>query len=169
MKYITTVNGHEYEVDLLEDGRILLDGREYDVDLQEVDSHRVFTLLVDGRSYEATLAKENDHIDVIIQGVRYQTEVVDEHAMLLRQVAGESEGLTGDYKLDAPMPGLVVKVPVEVGQQVEVGAVLVILESMKMQNELRAPQAGVVKAVNVQAGDNVEKREVMVVLGPVEA
>jgi biotin carboxyl carrier protein len=168
MKYITTVDGQEYTLELLEDGRILVDGREYEVDLQEVDGQQVFTVLVDGRSFEAALVNENGFLNVLIQGVRYQTEVVDEHAMLLRKVAGDSGGLTSDFKLEAPMPGLVVKVPVEIGQAVEEGGVLVILESMKMQNELRTPKAGVVSAVNVQEGDNVEKREVMVVVGPAE-
>ncbi|HKJ26963.1 MAG TPA: biotin/lipoyl-containing protein [Anaerolineales bacterium] len=165
MKYITTVDGQEYEVELLEDGRIRVGEQEYQVDLREVDDDRVFTVLVDGRSFEAALTNENDHLDVIIQGVRYQTEVVDEHAMLLRQVVGDSGALTEDYKLEAPMPGLVVLVPASIGQGVDEGDVLVILESMKMQNELRAPKAGVVTEVNVQAGDNVEKRQVLVVLG----
>ncbi len=66
------------------------------------------------------------------------------------------------------MPGLVVKVPVAVGDEVAKGDVLVILESMKMQNELKSPQAGVVTVVNVADGDNVEKRDVMVILGPQE-
>jgi biotin carboxyl carrier protein len=168
MKYITIIDGQEYQVELLEDGQVEINERVYQVDLQEVDGQRVFTVLVDGRSFEATLTSENDHLDVIIQGARYQAEVIDEHAMLLRQAGGESTGLTGDYKLEAPMPGLVIKVPLAVGDEVGEGDVLLILESMKMQNELRSPQAGVVKAVNVKAGDNVEKREVMIVLGPAD-
>ncbi len=66
------------------------------------------------------------------------------------------------------MPGLVVKVPVSVGDQIQEGDVLVILESMKMQNELKAPQAGRVTVVNVTAGGNVEKRDLLVALGPLE-
>ena len=164
MKYITNVDGVEYQIELLEDGGFLLNGEDVQVDLQAVDARSVYTVLVDGRSFEAALTDDNGYIEVIIEGVRYRTEVVDEHAMLLRQAAGETAGASGEFELEAPMPGLVVGVPVEVGQVVETGTVLVILESMKMQNELRTPHAGVVQAVNVQTGDNVEKREVLVVI-----
>jgi biotin carboxyl carrier protein len=66
------------------------------------------------------------------------------------------------------MPGLVVKVPVLKDQVVAAGDVLLILESMKMQNELKAPQDGVVTEVLVVEGDNVEKRDILVVIGPLE-
>lgn len=164
MKYITTVDGVEYEVELLEDGSVLLNGEAVQVDLRSVDGRSVYSALVEGRSFEAALSNDDGMIEVIIEGVRYQTEVVDEHAMLLRRAAGDAGGGSGEYQLEAPMPGLVVNVLVKEGQAVEAGMVLVILESMKMQNELRAPFAGVVQAVNVQNGDNVEKREVMVVV-----
>jgi len=169
MKYLTTVNDTPFEVELLEDGSVLVNGRSYQVDFSEIDGGQAFSLLVDGHSYEAFLTEdEAEGMQVVIQGIRYLTEVIDEHEQLLRQVAGDA-GLSGEmYELTAPMPGLVIKVAVAVGDQVAEGDVLVILESMKMQNELKSPQSGVVTTVNVGDRDQVEKRDVMIVLGPVE-
>jgi biotin carboxyl carrier protein len=67
----------------------------------------------------------------------------------------------GEFHLKAPMPGMVVSIPVEEGQQLEKGDVLVILESMKMQNELKAPRAGIVGRVRVKKGESVEQRQTL--------
>jgi len=169
MKYHTTVNEMEYEVELLEDGRVRVNDRIYQVDFSDIDGGQAFSLLVDGRSFEAFLTWDEEvGLQVVIHGIRYSAEVIDEHEKLLRQVSGDAGAATGVYELSAPMPGLVVKVPITVGDQVAKGDVLLILESMKMQNELKSPQAGVVTVVNVSDGDNVEKRDVMVILGPLE-
>jgi biotin carboxyl carrier protein len=168
MKYLTTVNEIEYEVELLEDGSVLVNDRRYQVDFSHIDGGQKFSLLVDGQSFEAFLSEDSeDGMQVVIEGVRYSVEVIDEHEKLLRQAGADSASLSGVFELVAPMPGLVVKVPVAVGDRVEKGDVLVILESMKMQNELKSPQPGIVTEVNVADGDNVEKRDVMVALGPV--
>lgn len=169
MKYHTTVNEVEFEVELLEAGQVRVNDRVYQVDFSDVDGGQAFSLLVDGRSFEAFLTTDEDTgLQVVIHGIRYAAEVIDEHEKLLRQVSGDAGAATGVYELAAPMPGLVVKVPVAVGDEVAKGDVLVILESMKMQNELKSPQAGVVTVVNVVDGDNVEKRDVMMILGPHE-
>jgi biotin carboxyl carrier protein len=70
----------------------------------------------------------------------------------------------GEYHLKAPMPGMVVAVPVEEGQKVERGADLVILESMKMQNELKAPREGTVTHVRVRPGDRVDQNQILISL-----
>jgi biotin carboxyl carrier protein len=90
--------------------------------------------------------------------------VVDERARLLRARASLSAPGSGELKVKAPMPGLVVDVSVEVGQEVEVGDNVVILESMKMENELKAPRAGLIKGISVQAGDSVEKNQTLVII-----
>jgi biotin carboxyl carrier protein len=167
MKTITYIDGQEFDLELLEDGQVRINGQLRQVDLRRVDGGQAFSLLVDGRSYEAFVSEDHGEMQVFIQGVRYTAEVIDEHEKLLREVGAAARLGEGIFELTAPMPGLVVKVPVKVGDQVQPGNVLVILESMKMQNELKAPQAGVVTAVLVAEGGSVEKRDVMVVLGPV--
>ncbi|HKZ68907.1 MAG TPA: acetyl-CoA carboxylase biotin carboxyl carrier protein subunit, partial [Anaerolineales bacterium] len=69
---------------------------------------------------------------------------------------------TGDFQLKAPMPGLVVSVPVSEGQAVKKGDIIVILESMKMQNELKSPRDGTVARVKVKGGDTVEQNQIMI-------
>lgn len=166
MKYITTVHDVEYEIEVLEEGLVQLNGNTYQVDFSRIDGDQVFSLLVNGRSYEAFLAEDGMELQVILEGVRYPVEVVDEHEKLLRDAQKSAGGLKDVFELTAPMPGLVVNVPVSAGIPVEAGDVLVILESMKMQNELKAPHAAMVTEVMVSEGDNVEKRDVLVVLGP---
>ncbi|MCE5285402.1 MAG: biotin/lipoyl-binding protein [Pelosinus sp.] len=78
--------------------------------------------------------------------------------------AAKAEVGAGDTAVNAPMPGKIVKIITEVGKQVKAGDVLVVLEAMKMQNEITAPKAGVVKGINVTAGQGVKPGEVLVVL-----
>jgi acetyl-CoA/propionyl-CoA carboxylase biotin carboxyl carrier protein len=82
----------------------------------------------------------------------------------LRPSAGEDGPGSGEFTLKAPMPGLVVSTPVEDGQAVAKGEVLIVLESMKMQNELKAPRAGTVSRLRVQAGDRVEQHSPLLTL-----
>jgi biotin carboxyl carrier protein len=88
--------------------------------------------------------------------------VLEERARHIRGLAGAAAGPRGPAALRAPMPGLVVRVQVEAGQRVAAGAGVVVLEAMKMENELRAAGAGVVRTVRVRAGEAVEKGQVLV-------
>jgi biotin carboxyl carrier protein len=90
--------------------------------------------------------------------------VEDEREHRLRSQAGNSQAIGKEYQLKAPMPGLIVSVSVEEGQEVKSGDLLVILESMKMQNELKSPRDGVVSRIKVHAGDSVEQRQVMMIV-----
>ena len=166
MKYITTIDGTEFEVDLLPNQKVSVNGTEYQVDFEEVGGHLVYTLLVDGRSFEAHVSEDDELFKVLIQGTLYSADVIEEREKRLREAGGEIAAINGDYVLDAPMPGLVVKLPVKVGDQVALGDVLVILESMKMQNELKSPQAGTVSEIFVDEGASVEKRDAMMVIKP---
>lgn len=166
MKYITTIDGTDYEVDLLPNQKVLVNGQEYQVNFEEVGRQLVYSLLVDGRSFEAHVSEEDDQLKVLIQGTMYSADVIEEREKRLREAGGELSAVNGNYILAAPMPGLVVKLPVKVGDQVALGDVLVILESMKMQNELKSPQAGTVTEVYVEEGASVEKRDEMMVIEP---
>ena len=168
MKYITTIDGVDFEVEIMDDGQVTVNGKIYEVDFEEVSGQSVFTLIADGKSYEAHVSRDEDEWQVLIRGTMYMADVVDEREKRLREAAGEISGGSGEYVLKSPMPGLVVKLPIKVGDAVETGDVLVILESMKMQNELRSPQDGVVTEVSIQEGDSVEQKQIMVRLKPPE-
>ena len=91
-------------------------------------------------------------------------DVEDERQRRLRETASLELDLEGEYTLSAPMPGMVVAVPVEVGQSVAKGDNLIILESMKMQNELKAPRDGEVSGIRVGPGDSVDQNQPLLTL-----
>jgi biotin carboxyl carrier protein len=102
---------------------------------------------------------------VLLRGPLYSIKVEDEREKRLREATGGNIILTGDTPVKAPMPGLVISVLVEEGQQVVKGDTLLILESMKMQNELRAPRDGVISRMKVGAGASVERHELICYVG----
>jgi acetyl/propionyl-CoA carboxylase alpha subunit len=166
MKYATTLNGKTYIIEINDDRRVIVDGVEYAVDFESVSGQPVYTLLLDGRSYEAYVYEGQDigAWEVLLRGDLYAVLVEDEREKRLRAAAGSAVAASGDFSLRAPMPGLVVEVPVAEGQAVSAGDILVVLESMKMQNELKSPRAGVIARVRVRAGETVEQGQVMVTL-----
>jgi biotin carboxyl carrier protein len=164
MKYITTIDNVDFEVEILNDHQVRLNDKIYEINFEEISSEMIYSIIVDGNAYEINISEEENEWYVLIQGTMYNAEVIDEREKRLREASGELALGTGEYTLMAPMPGLVVKVPVKVGKKVDKGDVLVILESMKMQNELKSPHKGTITEVNIKKGDRVEKREAMVVL-----
>jgi biotin carboxyl carrier protein len=96
---------------------------------------------------------------VLLRGRLYPVNVEDEREKRLRAAAGGRVAETGEYHLRAPMPGLVVAVQVIEGQEVKKGQVILILESMKMQNELKSPRDGTIGRIRVKAGESVEQKQ----------
>jgi len=114
---------------------------------------------VDGKSHESYVQRGDDNWQVLLRGRLYPVTVEDEREKRLRAAAGAGVEESGEFHLKAPMPGLVVAIPVEEGQEVKKGQVLLILESMKMQNELKSPRDGKVNRIKVKAGESVEQKQ----------
>lgn len=165
MRYVTTVGETDFLIEILDKGRISVNGKIMEVDFESISGQPVYSMVIDGKSYEAYVYEGDDEWQVQLLGQQYPVRVIDEREKRLRAAAGGTLGDAGEFNLKAPMPGLIVSVAVEPGQQVEKGAVLVILESMKMQNELKAPRAGTVTRVKVKAGETVEQRQTLVSIG----
>lgn len=161
MVYIATIDGKEYTIELLDDHRILIDGETFDIDFQPVGDRSLYSLLLNGGSFDALVHPEENAWRVTFQAETYVVSVEDEREKRLRAALGASSYEHQEFILRAPMPGLVVSVPVENGQQVQQGDVLLVLESMKMQNELRSPRPGTVSRLRVKPGDRVEKKETL--------
>lgn len=164
MKYIAKIGEIEYEIEILSETRVLIDGRPHVIDFKPLRQRLTFSLLVDGRSYETNIYQDNGNWEVLLRGRQFSVEVEDERERRLRLAAGLVTTPKGKYILKAPMPGLVIDIPVSVGDQVSKGDVLVILESMKMQNELTAPHDGTVTRINARLNGNVERKENLLVL-----
>jgi biotin carboxyl carrier protein len=163
--YNTYVDGEELEITIHTDGSVEVNGRRFDVDLQHITDNTVYSMIIEGRSHEVFADLEDGSWKILLDGERYEVEVEDERTKRLKALQGPDKKLVGDVQIRAPMPGLVVKIPVEAGQQVAQNQPLIILEAMKMENELRAPRAGVVKEVRVSIRQAVELNQVMLILG----
>jgi biotin carboxyl carrier protein len=137
----------------------------YEVDFQQLSEGGISSLLLNNRSVEAIVEERNQDWQVLIHGELYTVQVQDERAYRLAKARGAVIEFTGETAIRSPMPGLIIAVPVEVGQWVNKGDKVVILESMKMENELRSPRDGHVKHVYVQEGAGVEKNQVLVTIG----
>ncbi len=162
MKYITTIGDQEYTVEIIGPRQVSVNGKLYSVDFQSVSGQPVFSLLVDGGSYQAAVFPgDEDTLQVLMRGALYVATVEDEREKRLKSAGGSGAVVSGEFTLRAPMPGLIVKIPVTEGQEVTKGDVLVILESMKMQNELKSPRGGKVTRVQVKIGDSVEQRQII--------
>jgi len=161
MKYIAEVDGLDFPVEIIDEHHVRFGDEVLEVDLAAVSGQPLYSLIVNNESYEGYVYADEDRWQVHLLGQFYQVRVEDERENHLRS-AGQVAAHAGvEFVLKAPMPGLVVAVPVSEGQQVEKGQTLVILESMKMQNELRAPQAGTVARLRVKAGESVQQKQTL--------
>jgi biotin carboxyl carrier protein len=124
----------------------------------EVPEPEVYSVLMDGRSYEARVEEHPDALIIVTEGYRFEIEVRDPRRWS-RKSAGR--GVDGIQTVTAPMPGKVVRVMVAAGDSVEPGQGVIVVEAMKMQNEMRVPRAGKVLSVSVKEGATVVAGEVL--------
>jgi len=124
----------------------------------------MYSLLLDHLSFEAVVEERDDLYHVLMAGDLYEVEVTDERSRRLASAFMAFGDSGGEISIRAPMPGLIGRVPVVEGQAVSKGETLVILESMKMENELKSPRDGIVHRVCVAAGENVEQNKVLVTI-----
>lgn len=164
MKYLVTVGDHTFSIQVNQDDQIMFDDEIVEVDFASVGEGDLYSLLVNNESFEAMVEERDGVWYVLMRGDLYEVNVVDERTQLLRARAGAIVPDTGEIAIKAPMPGLIVAVAVEVGQEVQAGDKIIILESMKMENELKAPRAGRIERINVQPRQSVEQHQVLVVI-----
>ena len=156
MKYVVTVAGKSFEV-ALNGADISVDGRTVSANLTAVPESPLRELVLDGASRTYAMTHAADGWAVMAGGETHQVQVDDERSIMLGKLTGAGErGGTGGI-VKAPMPGLVLRVEVEEGEMVAAGDGLVVLEAMKMENEIKAPVAGRITAVHVEGGQAVDK------------
>ena len=167
MEFEFTLNGEKRRVST--DARspnttVTIDGTAYEVDWRRIRDG-VISLLMDGRSHTVQVARTDGGVTVDVEGQHFVlgTGSRDDDSVV---AAGASAGADGIIK--APMPGNVVKVMVAEGDDVTAGTSIVVVEAMKMENEVRSGVDGTVTKVNVAAGDSVGTSEVMVEIEPAE-
>jgi biotin carboxyl carrier protein len=162
MKYVVLLDGQTIEVEV-EGDRVTVDGRAHSATLGVISGTPLRQLLIDGRPLTLSVeAIGRGRWALTPKGERWEMEVLDERTRHIRSLAGGGDQRRAAGVLKAPMPGLVVRVQVQPGEKVAAGAPLVVLEAMKMENELKAGAPGVVKSVRVSPGEAVEKGQVLV-------
>jgi biotin carboxyl carrier protein len=156
MKYLSRIGDdeREYTFERREDILIARSGdRIVEISLAQVGEGEALSMIIDGESYDIAAVIRGCNVAVQVHGERYEMEVEDERERAAAQVAGNKP--SGRRELRASMPGIVVDVQVAVGDQVEEGQTMVVLEAMKMQNPLGAEGAGTVTKLLVKAGETV--------------
>lgn len=188
MRYVANIGNQKHTIALEENGhtrQVSLDDRDLTLDWRLVGtelSHTTtpgdvnadhYSLLVGEHSYEAYARLVEDAeggerngltVEVMISGRPYVVAIRDERSQALASLAGGGH-MSGDVAIRAPMPGLVVNVLVEEGAEVARGQTVVVLEAMKMENDLAAPRAGVIKSIRASKGQTVNQGEALAVVG----
>jgi biotin carboxyl carrier protein len=150
-----TRRGESYRVAIHDDTNESANPRVLDVDAVHLPGHAV-SLIVDGRSVRCEVeAGKDGHLAVLVGDEVHELDVLDERRLRLRRASGKFS-LAGPQRVDSPMPGKVVRVLVKQGEQVQEGQGLIVVEAMKMENELKSPKAGVVAELHAQEGQAVE-------------
>ncbi len=156
MKYLARMGDDEREYTFERRGDLLIatcGDRVLEIGLAQVGEGEALSLLIDGESFDVVADISGRDVSVQVRGERYEVQVEDERERAAAEVAGKKQG--GKRELRASMPGIVVEVQVAVGDAVEEGQTLVVLEAMKMQNPLAAEASGKVTRLLVKAGDAV--------------
>ncbi|MGH7582195.1 MAG: biotin/lipoyl-containing protein [Gemmatimonadales bacterium] len=167
MIYAVTIDGRDHVIEIDGD-RVVVDGRRVEARVEFVAGTPEVRIVIDGLATVLGVESGRDETwRLVDRGAIREVTVQDERSRRIRQLAGAPRAGGGHAVLKAPMPGLVLRVLVSVGDQVEVGRPLLSLEAMKMENELKAAGAGQVTAVLVSPGQAVEKGAPLLELGPV--
>jgi biotin carboxyl carrier protein len=183
MAYISTVADTPYIIETGENSpqrEVRIDEKRFDIDWQQIATLAVnsqlqsniggrYSLLIAGKSYEVLAHRVNKpdvmgyRYEVLIEGQRFEITVEDEREKALTgSIHGAHE--PGEAMVRAPMPGLVLGLPLDAGSNVERGQTVVILEAMKMENDLASPIAGTIKEIKVSKGQTVNQGDVLVVV-----
>jgi biotin carboxyl carrier protein len=163
VKYFARVGANEYEVEM-DQGQIFVNGEAVKVDLLQVGVAELYSVLFGGRSYDMLVQVDRFNYTVTFRGEQFLVQVEDERSRKLNSGRRVPAIPQGELPVKAPISGLIVKVLIEPGMPVEDQQALVILEAMKMENEIRSPRAGVIKSIAVAAGNRVEQNQPLLVL-----
>ena len=165
MKLVATVGSKTHAVGVIQDNgryRVTIDDRVWDVDAR-LTAQGIYSLVIDGVSYVADVEDEAGACVVDVGGERYTIQV-EEHTRHIIRTRGAAGGGAGGQIVKAPLPGKITHVAVQAGESVAAGQALMVIEAMKMENELKASAAGTVKEIRVTVGQAVNGGDVLAVI-----
>jgi biotin carboxyl carrier protein len=164
MTYEISVEGKNYQLELKKGERgweCVLDGQKIEVDAV-IARPNVMSIIIGGTAYEVKRERTASDTHLWVKSARFAVDVRDPRSLRSRRAKGV--GIEGPQKLLAPMPGKIVRLISTVGSEVEAGQGLLVIEAMKMQNELKSPKKGIVKQLLVAEGASVSAGEVLAIV-----
>ena len=170
MKYDVTLRSRTYVIDI-DGGAVTVDGERLEAHWAAIPGTPLIHLLLGKDSWTIACQQLDGRSPPLrwalgAAGERFEIEVQDDRSRQIEALTGQGRKVAAGGVVKAPMPGLVVRVEVSAGQVVEAGEGLVVVEAMKMENELRASHRAIVEQIHVSAGDRVEKGAPLVTLSP---
>ena len=166
MKYIVDLSGERHEVTLTNEAVAYKSEQPVSAELSDIEGTPVRVVRIGDEVFRVVVEKREGRgrYFLWVDGYRFDAEALDERRRALRDLSAATAGPAGPAPIVAPMPGLIVRVNVSPGDTVEAGQGVVVMEAMKMENELRATASGKVRSVEVTVGTAVEKGALLVSL-----
>jgi biotin carboxyl carrier protein len=163
MIYKVKIDDKSYQVSIDQDSRIAyIDQKRIPFNFTGLSDGNHYSLLIENKIYNFFIERSEQGLDICYGSVSVHAEISDEKTERFKNLMGASREISATISLKAPMPGLVLKIEVEPGQLVKKGDGLVIIEAMKMENELKAHSSVTVKEIKVKPGQPVEKNQVLI-------
>ena len=165
MAYIALIDGEQVPVSIGKDEEgnttLTIGDRQHTVDPRWTQNG-LLSIIINGRSYQVDIHTDKDAHEVLIEGEHFEFELFDERKALLKKSA--AMGAEGVQEIKSSMPGKIVKLLTAEGDEVEQGQGLVVVEAMKMENEIKSPKGGVVKRIGVKEGEAVVAGALLIVV-----
>lgn len=166
MKYIARVNESEFVLDLKlnsESQKIHVEGEDYQVEVEPLSKHHVLTR-INGRVFDVLVTETGPVAETMVNGKICRVQITPEKLQHIKQLSGAEAAASGPKPVKAPMPGLVLKILVKEGQKVHRRDGLLVIEAMKMENEIRAERDCQIKKIFVREGEAVDKEQLLIEL-----
>ena len=157
------VNGKNYTWTLEPNGSVRLNGERYGAEVLK-GSSGAYTVLLDGRVFRILISRNDLHYVALINGNKYELDIESSTKTLLSFENNNGRTIQSQIEIRSPMPGMVVRCEVSEGEQITAGDGLLVLEAMKMENEIRATHSGIVKKVLVNDRQVVDKGELLLII-----
>jgi pyruvate carboxylase subunit B len=167
MKYFLKQNDDYLEMDIQgSNGKLNVSRSDisYDVDMIRLDDRR-YSVIINNRSYVVEAGSEKNAIRLLVDQHEWVIPVLNRQQRIESEILGSAENESGEGEIRAPMPGMILRVEVAPGDTIEVGQPLLVIEAMKMENEIRSKVSGVVKEIHAQPKQAVEKDDLLIKLG----
>jgi biotin carboxyl carrier protein len=166
VKYVVDLNDERHSVAVDSDSVRYANDEPLHAELAEIEGSPVRMVKLGSHVYRVVVRRRQGkgRYTLWVDGYRFETEALDERTRAIRDVSAANAAPSGPAPILAPMPGLVIRINVNPGDRVEAGHGVVVMEAMKMENELRATTSGTVKSIKVTPGTAVERGAILVEL-----